>query len=69
MKNLLLKAALSHYESRRDEALATLNVYLSNSVGIGEHSNIVDEIKKWTETLTESEENIETLKKHFLNKP
>ena len=63
--NKLLKAALSHYEAQRDEALAVLEVYFNNSVGIGEHSNLLKEILEWTEKLTEAEENISTLKTHF----
>ena len=67
MSNKLLQAALSKYEANRDEALAVLDVYLNNSVGIGEHSNLLEEVTKWTETLTEAEENIETLNRHFNN--
>jgi response regulator of citrate/malate metabolism len=58
---------MSKYEANRDEALAILDVYLNNSVGIGEHSNLLEEVTKWTEILTEAEENIETLNRHFNN--
>ena len=67
MSNKLLQAALSKYEANRAEALAILDVYLNNSVGIGEHSNLLEEVTKWTEALTEAEENIETLNRHFNN--
>ena len=67
MSNKLLQAALSKYEANRDEALAILDVYLNNSVGIGEHSNLLEEVTKWTAALTEAEENIETLNRHFNN--
>ena len=67
MSNKLLQAALSKYEANRDEALAILDVYLNKSVGIGEHSNLLEEVTKWTEALTEAEENIETLNRHFNN--
>jgi len=63
--NKLIKAALSQYEAQRDEALAVLDVYLNNSVGIGDHSGLLKEINTWTQKLTEAEENIGTLKKHF----
>jgi hypothetical protein len=63
--NKLLRAALSQYEAQRDEALAVLEVYFNNSVGIGEHSNLLKEILEWTQKLTEAEENISTLKTHF----
>ena len=67
MSKKLFQAALSKYEAQRDEALAILDVYLNNSVGIGEHSNLLEEVTKWTEALTEAEENIETLNRHFNN--
>jgi len=67
MKNsLLLDAAIAHYESQKAEALAVLQVYFLNSVGIGDHSNLLGEIKKWTSTLTEAEDNLKTLNKHFV---
>ena len=34
------KAAISHWEAKRDEAIATLELYFQKSVGIGEHSKI-----------------------------
>jgi len=33
------------------EAIATLNVYLNTSVGIGEHSDILGELKKYVDML------------------
>jgi hypothetical protein len=65
-KAKLLEAALSRYRAQRDEALAVLHVYLTDAVGIGEHSSLVDEITKWTQVLTEAEDNIETLTRHYL---
>ena len=64
--NKLLKAALSQYEAQRDEALAVLEVYFHNPVGIGEHSNLLQEITEWSQKLAEAEENISILNKHFV---
>ena len=64
--NKLLQAALSHYEAQRDEALAVLEVYFHNPVGIGEHSNLLQEITEWSQKLAEAEENISILNKHFV---
>ena len=61
--NKLLKAAIKYYESQKSEAEATLDIYFNNSVGIGEHSNLLEEVKKWTSKLSEAEENLRTLKK------
>ena len=63
--NKLLKAALSHHEAQRDEALAVLDVYFNKSVGIADHSNLLSEVLTWTQKLTEAEENISTLNSHF----
>jgi len=67
--NKLLQAALSHYEAQRDEALAVLEVYFNNSVGIGEHSNLLKEITDWVQKLAEAEENLSVLDRHFVDKP
>ncbi len=64
--NKLIQAALSNYEAQRDEALAVLEIYTTNPVGIGEHSNLLAEVLEWTQKLTEAEENISTLKKYFM---
>ena len=64
--NKLLQAALSQYEAQRDEALAVLEVYFNNSVGIGEHSNLLKEIMEWSQKLAEAEENISILNNHFV---
>ncbi len=61
----LYRAALSRFEAQKQEALATIEIYLSNSVGIGEHSNILDEVEKHTAVLADAEEKISTLKAHF----
>ena len=61
--NKLLKAAIKYYESQKSEAEATLDIYFNNSVGIGEHSNLLEEVKKWTSKLSEADENLRTLKK------
>ena len=61
--NKLLKAAIKHYESQKFEAEATLDIYFNNSVGIGEHSNLLEEVKKWTSKLSDADENLRTLKK------
>lgn len=66
--NLLLKALIDHYNSKISEAVATLNIYLNNSVGIGEHSDILEELKKYTDMLDDADSKLATLNK-YINKP
>lgn len=59
--NLYYRAAVAHFEAQTAEAKAALKTYLTNSVGIGDHSNHLDEITKWTKVLSEAQENLDTL--------
>ena len=62
----LLRAAKSHYEAQRDEAIAVLDIYFTNSVAIADHSSFLDEVKKWTCKLSEAEECLAMLEKHWM---
>tara|TARA_Y100000593_G_C4075144_1_gene221099 strand:- start:163 stop:375 length:213 start_codon:yes stop_codon:yes gene_type:complete len=63
--NKLLMAALDYYQAQRTEALAHLDILFNDSVGIGEHTDLLTEVKKWTESLSQAEENLETLRNNF----
>jgi hypothetical protein len=67
--NLHYKAAVSHFRWKADAARATLDTYFNRAVGIGEHSNLSEEILKWTKVLAESEEAIDALKKYAAERP
>ena len=64
--NKLLKASIDKYEAQKSEALAHLEILFNNSVGIGEHTDILAEVTKWIESLSQAEENITVLNKHFV---
>lgn len=63
--NRLFQAALAHYEAKKSEAIATLEVYFNKSVGVGEHSQILDEIIKWADVLAAAHDGIENLNRYF----
>ena len=65
MKNKLLMAAIDSYQAQKTEALAHLDILFNDAVGIGEHSDLLTEVKKWTDSLSQAEENLETLKRNF----
>ena len=56
-----LKAARKFYEGQAAEAEATINVYLTNSVGIGEHPQIMEELRGQIQLLTDARDNIDTI--------
>ena len=53
--NKLLAATKLHFEAKRLEAIATLDIYFNKTVGIGEHSDL------WTDVLAASNDAIENL--------
>ena len=65
--NPLFKALKKKYEAQIAEAFATLVVYFDNSVGIGEHPQFIEEMDKQLEKISNAEEKLVTLNKHFNN--
>ena len=61
-----MRAVLAHHEAERQGALATIELYLNASVGIGDHPNIVEELSKAAARLATAEEILETLQRNFL---
>ncbi len=64
-KNIIYDALKAQFEAKKQKALATLTIYLTNPVGIGEHPQHLDEMVKLAEDLTEADDVIKTLEKTF----
>jgi len=64
-ENLKLRALKSRYNAQKDNAFATLEVYLSNSVGIGEHPQIMDEIDKLIRSIADADGCLEVISKYI----
>ena len=63
--NKLLMAAIDSYQAQKTEALAHLDLLFNDATMIGEHTDLTTEVKKWTESLAEAEDCLETLKRNF----
>ena len=63
--NKLLRAAKDKYKAKKSEALAHLDILFNNSVGIGEHTDIMAEIEKWVDAVAQAEENLKILIENF----
>jgi len=66
LSNQLMRATLARFEADRQEALATIQLYLTAPAGVGEHPKIVEEIASATRQLAEAEEALDTLNRNFL---
>ena len=56
-----LNAAKKYYEAVAAEAEVTIDLYLNNSVGIGEHPGVMEELRKQIEKLGEARDGIDTV--------
>jgi len=65
--NKIYEALLARCEADRLEALATLDVYISNPAGIGEHPQIVSEAMTALDNLTRAKGKLTELKKQYGN--
>lgn len=62
----LINALKLKYEAQKMEAIATLEIYLKNPVGIGEHPQIVEEMNKLVHTIADVEGCLDALNKTFV---
>ena len=58
-----LKALKKRYEAQIAESIATLNIYVKNSVGIGEHPQHLDEMNKLLQVIVDAEEKIKVIER------
>ena len=56
-----LEAAKKYYEGLAAEAEVTIDLYLNDSVGIGEHPGVMEELRKQIEKLGEARDGIDTI--------
>jgi hypothetical protein len=64
-KNVIYDALKAQFEAQRQKALATLTIYLTNPVGIGEHPQHIEEMEILARSLAEAEDVIATLERTF----
>ena len=62
---MLLDALIKKLEGEVAVAKANINVYLNQSVGIGEHPDIVESIETQVAKMAEAQEKIDTIRQNF----
>lgn len=63
--NLKVEALRLKYEAQKLEALATLEVYMKNAAGIGEHPQILEEMDNLVKAYADADDCLETLNEIF----
>jgi len=65
MKEQLIKAARMHAEGELERAKTNIMVYMNQSVGIGEHSDIVEAIQEELDKMAAANDRLEMLETYF----
>jgi hypothetical protein len=65
MHQQILQALVKKYEAQIAEAKATIDIYLSNPVGIGEHPQHLEEIDKLMGNIADAEDKLDTIRRHW----
>ncbi len=65
MREQLIKALLAHAQGDIAKHKANIEVYLTNPVGIGEHSNIVEAIEGELDMIAKYQDQIDIINKYF----
>jgi|TARA_B100000768_G_scaffold55725_1_gene54235 hypothetical protein len=64
--SLKVEALRAKYQAEKLEAIATLEVYVKNAVGIGEHPQIIEEMAKLVEQVANANDCMEALDEIFI---
>jgi|TARA_B100000123_G_scaffold2027_1_gene1479 hypothetical protein len=68
MREKMISALLAHAQGDIQKHKMNVEVYLSNPVGIGEHSNVMEAIEEELNMIAKYEDQVTVIKKHFIIK-
>ena len=62
LRSAILQALEDKYNAEISNADATIQIYLNNSVGIGEHPQHLEEIDKLVQKIADAQEKLQVIK-------
>ena len=65
MREQIIKALLAHAQGDIAKHRANVEVYLTNPVGIGEHSNVMEAIEEELNMIAKYQDQIDVIQKYF----
>lgn len=65
MREKLLTALEKHAQGHIEKHRINIEVYLTNSAGIGEHGDIIETIEKELDEIARYEDHLQIIKKYF----
>ena len=65
MRDQIIKALLAHAQGDIAKHKANVEIYLTNPVGIGEHSNIMEAIEEELNMIAKYQDQIDVIQRYF----
>jgi hypothetical protein len=65
MRDKIKESLMAHAEGHIKKHTANVEIYLNNSMGIGEHSDILETIEKELEMIAKYDDQLHVLRKYF----
>lgn len=65
MRDKIKESLIAHAEGHIKKHSANVEIYLNNSMGIGEHSDIIETIEKELEMIAKYDDQLHVLRKYF----
>ena len=65
MREQIIKALLAHAQGDIAKHRANVEIYLTNPVGIGEHSNVMEAIEDELNMIAKYQDQIDVIKQYF----
>ena len=65
MRDQMIKALLAHAQGDIEKHKANVEIYLTNPVGIGEHSNVMEAVEEELNMIAKYQDQIDVIQKHF----
>tara|TARA_B100000131_G_scaffold22988_1_gene22100 strand:+ start:270 stop:506 length:237 start_codon:yes stop_codon:yes gene_type:complete len=68
MRDKIIKALLAHAKGDIEKHKANVEVYLTNPVGIGEHSNVMEAIEEEINMIAKYQDQVDVINTYFRGK-
>jgi len=65
MRDKIKESLIAHAEGHIKKHSANVEIYLNNSIGIGEHADILETIEKELEIIAKYDDQLHVLRKYF----
>jgi len=65
LREQMIHAAIKHAEAHIEKHRVNIEVYLTNPVGVGEHSEVMEEIEKQLDEMARYQDHVDILDEYF----